>query len=436
MPSDTVYRTIRQYNKNPISEEDMKKLEEIAKDYSKVKNYVYQRYSGINSLSKIYPGYTVQNEMTKSGLRAEIGLPSVYFYLAVFEALSDIKTQWAQTKGCVLQNIGKNEHFSAEERHYLRYVLKVNNCFEAILTNQGVKLPETMEEQYTEIKQKIDAERLHSYLRRQVRKHKKKIHTDKAGGFSISEKAYRYDDHGIYIATKEKRKRLFIPLTDSNQYKKQLYICLHADENNIVIQVPMEIKVKEHEDYTKEVGLAVGMRNLFVTDEGHIYGTEYGEYQFKLNNYINRGVRCYRKNRNSNPGRKKYYAGKLRLETGLYTYINKEINQMLEMEKPRIVYIPKLPQTSKAGINKKINNSVNQWQRGYVRSKLKQKCREQSIALVEVFGKDISNECSRCGSMGEKEKGFFTCTSCGQHIEEKTNAAKNALKRGTTPATI
>ncbi|MBD5521773.1 MAG: hypothetical protein HDR03_11265 [Lachnospiraceae bacterium] len=46
----------------------MRKLQEIADDYSRVKNYVYQRYGGINSLSKIYPGYTVQNEMTRSGL--------------------------------------------------------------------------------------------------------------------------------------------------------------------------------------------------------------------------------------------------------------------------------------------------------------------------------------------------------------------------------
>ena len=39
----------------------MKKLQEIAGDYRTVKNYVYQRYGGIKSLSKIYPGYTVQN---------------------------------------------------------------------------------------------------------------------------------------------------------------------------------------------------------------------------------------------------------------------------------------------------------------------------------------------------------------------------------------
>lgn len=89
---ETTCRIIRQYNREPLPDEDMKKLQEIAEDYCRVKNYVYARYGGIGSLSKLYPGYTVQNEMTGSGLRAELAMPSVYFYRAVFDALGDIKS--------------------------------------------------------------------------------------------------------------------------------------------------------------------------------------------------------------------------------------------------------------------------------------------------------------------------------------------------------
>ena len=70
------------------------------------------------------------------------------------------------------------------------------------------------------------------------------------------------------------------------------------------------------------------------------------------------------------------------------------------------------------------------WQRGYVRGRLNLKCREQSIELVEVFGKDISRQCSRCGEMGEKTKDLFTCKKCGAQMPEKENTAKNVLKRG------
>ena len=79
----TICKIIKQYNKGPVASEDMRKLQEIAEDCRKVKNYVYDRFGGIGGLPKLYPGYTVQNEMTKTGLRGELKLPSVYFYLAV-----------------------------------------------------------------------------------------------------------------------------------------------------------------------------------------------------------------------------------------------------------------------------------------------------------------------------------------------------------------
>ena len=138
MPSDKICKTVRQFNKEPVSKEDMEKLQEIAVDYRKVKNYVYDHFGGIGSLSKIYPGYTVQNEMTATNLRKALGLPSVYFYLAVFDALADIKSQWIRTKAKVLQLIGENQNLTPEEKHYLRFVLKVNNAFTAILNQEAM----------------------------------------------------------------------------------------------------------------------------------------------------------------------------------------------------------------------------------------------------------------------------------------------------------
>lgn len=65
-----------------------------------------------------------------------------------------------------------------------------------------------------------------------------------------------------------------------------------------------------------------------------------------------------------------------------------------------------------------------------MRKRLELKCREQSINLVEVLGKDISRQCSSCGEIGIKEKDQFTCESCGARMNERENAAKNALRRG------
>ncbi len=430
MPQNTICKTVRQYNKTQISQEDMAKLQEIAEDYRKVKNYVYRHYGGISGLSKIYPGYTVQNEMTAAKLREELGLPSVYFYLAVFDALGDIKGQWTRTKSSILKKVNHNDRLTLEEKHFLRFLLKVNNGFDAVLNHKEVALRHDLQKQFDHLASEIDVKKLENYMRRQVRNLHVRLSSDTADGFSLAERAYRYEDHGIYITVKEKRKRIFIPLTDNNQYARQIYVKLFPEERNIEINVPVNVAVKRHKDYTARVGVAVGMNAMFVTDKGHIYGAELGEYQKERSQWIRDQAAKHDADREAKPGRKKYAAKKRRLDEKLHSYINMELNRFLQTEKPEIVYIPKLPRPARHGGNKAINHSVTLWQRGYIRKRLEQKCREQSIEIVSVFGKGISSECSRCGADGIREKGMFRCTACGYETDEKKNIAENVKARG------
>ena len=430
MSMDRVCKTIRQYNKEPVSETDMGRLLEIAADYGKVKNYVYARFGGIASLSKLYPGYTVQNEMTASGFRETLGMPSVYFYLAVFDALGDIKCQWTRTKTKILKLLNQNEGFSEEDKHYLRFLMRVNNAFGEVLNQKPVELPKAVQKQYEKVAAQVDTERLHKYLCRQVRKHHVKLHTDRADGFTIAERAYRYADHGIYISIKEKRKRVFVPLTDNNRYQSQIYIKLFPEKRSVELQVPIHVTVQSHMDYLRQVGVAAGLYTMLTTDEGNCYGEELGKYQIAYADWIREQTGSYNRNRNENPGRKKYYAKKKRYEEGLHSYINRELNRFLREEKPRVIYLVKLPKPRAGGGNKKINHSMAQWQRGYIRKRLEQKCREHSVEIVEVLGKDISRECSECGELGKKAEGEFVCPACGYRTEEKVNTARNVKKRG------
>lgn len=430
MPSDTICKTVHQYNKEPVSDEDMQKLLDIAKDYQKVKNYVYVRFGGIGSLSKLYPGYTVQNEMTASGYREQLGVPAVYFYLAVFDALGDIKCQWTKAKMKIVKLVNKSESFAEEEKHYLRFLLKVNNAFEAVLNQKPIELTAKIQKQYLELAKQVDTDRLHRYLCRQVRKNYAKLHTDAADVFSIAERAYRYADHGIYITIKEKRKRVFIPLTDNNQYKSQLRMKLYPKENRIEIKVPVNVTVHYHADYLNQIGVAMGFYTMLTTDEGHQYGEDLGRYQLEYSEWIREQTSKYRQNKADNPGRKKYYSKKRRLEERLQSYVNRELNRFLAAEKPKTIYIVKFPKPQAGGHNKKINYTVGQWKRGYIRKRLTQKCKEQSVEIAEVIGKDISNECSECGAIGTKAEGMFCCAACGYEIEEKKNTARNVKKRG------
>lgn len=434
MAPNTICKTVHQYNKFPLPEEDMEKLLEIAEDYRRVKNYVYQRYGGPASLSKLYPGYTIQNEMTESGLRGRLELPSVYFYLAVFDALGDIKTQWTRIKSIVSKAVGQNENFSEEEKHYLRFLLKIGQAFDGALNHQAIQLQGDTKKQYEELARDINVNKLHNYLCRQVRKHLTKLHTSRAEGFSIGSKAYRYGEHGIYIAIKEKRKRIFIPLTDNNHYQSQLYIKLYPEGQGIEIHVPIQITVREHPDYIHERGISLGMQIMLTTDQGHEYGQELGQRHMDYVEWIQDQMRSYHQNRENNPGRKKHNRKKKQYEARLHSYINQELNRFLRTEKPRIVYLPKLPVPRANGLSKKVNHSVTLWQRGYIRERLALKCREQSVEIREVFGKGISNTCSRCGEVRQKDADTaattFFCRSCGLQLPDRVNAARNAKERG------
>lgn len=408
----------------------MRKLREIAEDYGKVKNYVYDRYGSVGGFSKLYPGYTIQNEMTASGLREQLEMPSVYFYLAVFDALGDIKNQWSQTKKRVLKAIKENQALTIQEAHYMRYVLKVNPCLDAILNYRPVQLQREYRENFELLAKQVDTGKADNYLRRQVRKHLRRPHTDRADGFSIAERAYRYADHGIYISIKQKRKRVFIPLTDGNQYGRQLYIKLHRESHSLEILVPLKVHIQKHKDFKNHIGISTGMLHMLTTDSGGIYGKDLGAYIARKAEWVQRQTTIYMENKEENPGRQKYLRQKRKQDAGLYTYINTELNRFIREEKPKVIYIPKLPPPGKLGNNKSYNRNINMWQRAYIRKRLNQKCLEHSIKIVEVFGKGIGVLCSDCGNPGEKKDGIFHCPECGQQQDYKINAAKNVKRRG------
>ena len=352
--------------------------------------------------------------------------------------MNDIKGQWENTKSEVLRLVGKNENLTEEEKHYIRFLLKVSNAFEAVLNQKDIELPESIQKQYVKLAEQVNGDKLNRYLCRQVRKVRGKrsraIPNGKADGFAIAERAYRYGENeglnGIFVSIKERRKRIFIPLTDSNRYASQLYIKLYPEEKRLEINVPIRVTVCRHEDYQNQVGISMGMYTMLTTNQGHAYGEELGKYQTEYAEWIRQQAMSYSRNRENNPGRKKYSAKKKRWEEQLHSYINHELNRFFREEKPERIYAVRLPKPMGGGLNRKINHSVGLWQRGYIRSRLIQKCREQSVEYVEVLGKDISRECSCCGSAGEKKDGLFCCGACGQTVEEKQNTARNVLKRG------
>jgi len=398
---ETICKTVCQYNRVPVPAEDMKKLLEIAEDYRKVKAYVYQRYGSISGLPKLYPGYEIQNEMTASGFKGETGIPSVYFYLAIFDALSDIRGRWTVTKNKIRRLAGENKTFTEEEKHYLRFLLKTDKAFAGVIIQESPSqwgLPEKILRRYDELAGQIgedNIKHLHRYLCRQVRKYHARPQAGAADGFSLSKSVCRYGDHGIYISTKESRKRVFIPLTDGNEYKRQSYIKLYPEESRLVLRVPVKIAVHRHQEYRNHVGVRLGDYVMLITHEGHQYGERFGIYKGEIADIImSQQLKTGAVEKKSGE-RKKYHARLSRAREHLKSYVNMELNRFLREEKPEEIYLPKIPLPEKVGKRKREAGSrkgyadiaecpENTYYNRYVRERLLQKCREHSVRMIKI----------------------------------------------------
>ena len=446
---EKICKAVHQYSKGKISRENMDVLMEIGHGCMVAKNYIYQKYGGIKSLVKVYSGYEVDSEVRSAGFREKIGLPSVYFSASVSRALADIKIMWAQVKNGINDAVSRNERFSSEDRHYIRFVLRTDICYWNILNRKSAPLPETIQPGYEKVIAELGGEseqrvkNLNRYICRQTRKKLHRQHTDNGLRFTIKKQGYRYGEldgeHGIFLATKVNRQRIFIPLTDTNVYDRMLDISLNPQKKSIEIMIPIFVNTRQHEDYAGELGISLGLWNMITTSTGNVYGSSFGKMQQEISRFILE--KNYRKETENVSDTQKYQVRKKKMDAALRNYVNMEINRMIAQEKPKTVYMAKLPRNS--GMHTAGQRDVRQltkgtgdthllrmWKKGYVTERLQWKCQKNGIKIVEVIGRQIGRECSACGQTGYTDGEKFKCPICGFEENKKVNGARNALNRG------
>ena len=406
---NTITKTVWQYSE-PLSEETMVFLKDIALDYSKVKKYVYNRYSGIGSLDRLTPAYDIMSEVRNSGIRTQLKLPSAYFSPAVVDAVADIKTMWGVLKNKLRTLITANENLSSDDRIYLRTVLKLDKIYAAILNHREYELPDKAKDL------EIDVERLNSFLGRLTRKYLTKPQSYSTDYFNMASCGYTYRDGAIYIG-----------------------------ENYAALALPVEAKIKKHTDYDNTVYVHIGYHDMFTLSNGNIYGQALGamtsvETQRLEDKNRNRArIRAaYRQHIEAgdlekadrietyNLGSEKYKKRKDKERAKTEIFINTEINRMIESEKPNKIVITR-PLTigrtklSSKSANRKLSRSFN----GYIRERLSYKCRVHSIELVEINSKGTGSICSCCGAEGKRLPENFQCPNCGYEAPISLNGAKN-----------
>ena len=394
----TITKTVWQYSE-PLPDETMAFLRGIAADCCKVKNYVYGKYSGVRYLNSLTPAY-----------------------------VTDIKSSWGIVKNKIGERITANENLTDKDRLYLRTALKMNGVYTAILNREAYEMPRNA------AGLDIDVERLNNLLCRLTRRYLTQPQTD-------------YKDGAMRIVCRTPRKRVSIPLKDSRMSDRQIKIQIR--QNDVVLAVPVEAKMKRHPDYVDTVYAYIGSQDMLTLSNGHIYGEALEELTnpeterlAKKNRERRKMYTAYVRSTEAgeakkagnieanNLGKYKYDRQKEKERARTTAFINSEINRMIRDEKPARIVITKAVTKNKTKIyaksaNRKLARTFN----GYIRERLAYKCKVHSIELVEISSKHTGKTCSACGAEGKRQGKTFMCESCGFMGTIAVNTAKNIQQK-------
>ena len=161
----TIIKNVKQYSYK-LDTQMLDELKFIANQYKNVKNYVYSRYSGINSIPLLNKERQIRNEWVKSEFAKQWKLPARYWKLALTEAMGNIKSQWSNTKNKIKEQVKVNENLSDEDKHYINYIVKFNSYYHKVLTNEKFDIPKIFK--YKNLNFKY----LNNLIRRYTRKYK------------------------------------------------------------------------------------------------------------------------------------------------------------------------------------------------------------------------------------------------------------------------
>lgn len=433
-------KAIEQYSER-LTLEEINVLDKIGINFRNNRNYFYSRYNGINNLINSYKFFDTEKQIiSNKKIVKTFNLPARYWKIALMNCLSNIKTEWSNTKRRIKANIFKNENISEDERIFMFSILKNNETLEKCLKYKKID-----EYYYTKYKKLIPRfKTLLNKIRRYVRNCKGKTpYTNKIKLLYLNTGLYNYKENHINISTLEKRKRICIKVNDNRIFKTNLIV--KWDENRLRIISTKKYSSISNDFIENEIGVDKGITNLISTSSGNIYGRnifnkifERLEKQFNKDKNRQR-IFQYMKSlendkkieniRNNNLASVKRNKFMKKTKTFGKNLINREIKKMIREEKPTLIVKELLNfKNTNNKYNKKIRNRLNKWYSGYINKKIELECNKQEIKFFDVNPAYTSQICNTCNKLGKRNGETFICKNCGtKHAD--INAAINILGR-------
>jgi len=243
-------------------------------------------------------------------------------------------------------------------------------------------------------------------------------------------------DYWLKVSTLEKGKPVYIPLK-ANTYAEKIegeflnYCQIVEDNGNIEFRIIKELKKREYIPAIDEIAIDLGLRPLFATDKGDLFGRNFFDTLKAFDKKITKRMASLQK-RNIKPrSDEKYRKYVDNLRDLLKNEINRLINVIIKIYKPKRIIIEKLDFRSPE-LSKRLNRIIQNFGKRYIKEKLQRLQELYGIEIIEVNPAYTSQECSCCGYIDKKNRKDtqeFECKACGSKTNAQVNGAKNILKR-------
>ena len=370
-------KTIKQYSFpfEKIKNFNFESLEKLGYEFRDTKNFFYSRFSGISYINKLKGKYTIRDEIIKENLKNISKIPARYWKICLSHVLGNIKTLLENTKKLIKKATYNNSNLSDKDRHYIYTVLKSSEYLENVLRRK--KLSDYLYDKF-----KINHKKLNNLIRRYFRRYKNKIPYSKKNNFLILDSGlYKYKDGFLKISTLNKGKRIEFKMKDERVLKGNITI---KWENRLTVFGTKKIESKTIFETENSVAIDKGYKKLIATDKNTFYGTEYSLLnkmlidkqveKLKNRSRLFQIAKKYKETGNfkkaenifkNNLGRIKQNRFTIKIRKRSENYINKEVNNFFEKEKPTEIIKEDLTwETYKNKKKKGFKNQIEHWEKG------------------------------------------------------------------------
>ncbi len=429
-----------------LEEENLVIVQELGARIQNARNYMYSRLAGINSYLRLYKNYDIRNEWVKDKkLVEQFKLPARFWKITLEEVIGSLKSLWSNACNKMKEAAKENRNLTDDERSYIYYVCSAPSLFGLILTRKRMVKPKKIE------KLTIRENYIHNLIHRYARRYRGKTPYSHSLTFQLDADMYNYlqedGDTYIEISTHQKNKRIRLKCLDQNMYHKNIRITF----DQCLFTLSHTVKTKQRKNWLEEneIGVDKGYKTMLVSSSGNSYGEGLNKLlseETERLNMVNQKRNPYyamvrtlkdkgdfekaERILQNNLGNKKYNRHKQKHDSTVKSYINCELNRLIETEKPSKIGGENLTFVSwDDKYPKHIRRKLSRWIKGYIDERLSFKCDVNGIEYEYVNPAYTSQECHKCGCLGKRgtqEK--FVCEICGTfHADE--NAAKVIKKR-------